>query len=118
MLIFPPAVSPKVLNESAGQATRYASHTAGQVLRMDPNGRLTTPPRIEAVLVTNSGDGLQRISARGFSLDIYAQLDDRRFAAKRNARTACARRLPASGPGPVFPAAQFLFALSEVAAGV
>ncbi|AEU38212.1 hypothetical protein AciX8_3929 [Granulicella mallensis MP5ACTX8] len=48
---------------------------AGQVLRMNVNGRLTTPPRIEAVLVTNSvcSDLLQgsfvRPEARGLILE-------------------------------------------------
>ena len=31
---------------------------AGQVLRMNVNGRLTAPPEVEAVLVTNSVDGM------------------------------------------------------------
>lgn len=31
---------------------------AGQVLRMNGNGRLTAPPQVEVVLVTNSVDGM------------------------------------------------------------
>jgi hypothetical protein len=31
---------------------------AGQVLRMNVNGRLTAPPQVEVVLVTNSVDGM------------------------------------------------------------
>ena len=31
---------------------------AGQVLRMNVNGRLTAPPQVEVVLVTNSVDGI------------------------------------------------------------
>ena len=48
---------------------------AGQVLRMNVNGRLTAPPQFEAVLVTNSvcsivrqGTGIQP-KARGTTLD-------------------------------------------------
>ena len=31
---------------------------AGQVLRMNVNGRLTAPPQVQVVLVTNSVDGM------------------------------------------------------------
>lgn len=42
---------------------------AGQVLRMDVNGRLTAPPELEAALVTNSVDGMVSES-RGCGLPI------------------------------------------------
>ena len=84
---------------------------------MNGNGRLTAPPRDEAVLVTNSVSGTQRNSARGFSLellDTFASPGTSPERPRRPGGTAGVPREPE--PGPVLPAPQLLSFFAEVAA--
>ena len=58
--IFPGAAEQRVLETTILEGRPGADHfpMAGQGLRMNVNGRLTAPPLVEDVLVTNSVDGM------------------------------------------------------------
>ena len=95
---------------------------AGQVLRMHANGRLTTPPQLEAVLVTNSACGISlqdaftRAGALGTTLDISSLGTGSPF---RTLRTAGRARSGGRNPGKFDPvsAAQVLSAFRGFASG-
>ncbi len=84
----PRAAEGKIINQRP--ARRGSTLAAGQVLSMFVNGRLTTPPQAEAVVVTNSvaterQEGVQeRRQAKAVSLEIFVHSADSR---SRHGRT-------------------------------
>ena len=98
---------------------------AGQVLRMNVNGRLTAPPQVEVALVTNSVDGMvsggwSKPTAGGTTLAKFSPGSGTRMREGR--RISCAGRRAAEGAqkfGKFDPvsATHFLSVSQEAAAG-
>jgi hypothetical protein len=74
---------------------------AGQVLRMNGNGRLTAPPQVEVALVTNSVDGMMSrgrssgLPTGGTTLARFSPGSGMRMREER--RSSCAGRRAAEG---------------------